>query len=107
MKDNVLTFGRLTKTDRIMNLIIEICRTQSQCIDDKRFREVLGRPSKSQYHKYINELTKAAHGRPAVLKRSRSGENFEYSLNMEIWPKMTLVTSPEETVTTEDFKVAA
>ena len=90
-----------------MNLIIEICRTQIQCIDDKRFREILGRPSKSQYHKYINELTKAAHGRPAVLGRKRNGENFEYFLNMEIWPKMVLVTAPEERVETEDFKVAA
>jgi hypothetical protein len=69
----------LTKTDRFINLMLTLLRSSNGSIDDQQLRVILGNPSKSQYHKYLIELTEAKNGREALLNREKVPGGFKYS----------------------------
>lgn len=75
-----------TKTDRILLLVQTICSAPKFTLADQSVREILGNPSKAQYHKVINELTNDIGQRKAVLKKIRDEEgNLYFKLNHEHW----------------------
>lgn len=91
--------AKLTKTDRFLNLFRTLLKNE-EGISDQEFREILGQPSKSQYHKYLVELTQDKPGRESVLLRWKSSGGFHYKLNRQAIqnedhtyerPKLTLV----------------
>lgn len=62
-----------------------ISRSKRRMINDAKFREILGNPSKSQYYVYLKELLNETIDRPAVLsKLNLNGETF-YRLHDQNW----------------------
>jgi hypothetical protein len=78
-----MTDTKLTKTDRFINLLLTLLKSESYEVDDPELRDILGRPSKSQYHKYLIELTESRPGRPSLIKRRKNGRNYIYELSEE------------------------
>jgi hypothetical protein len=70
---------QLTKTDRFINLMLTLLRSPNGDIDDGQLRAILGNPSKSQYHKYLLELTQNKEGREALLNRDKVPGGYKYS----------------------------
>ena len=91
--------SKLTKTDRFINLILAIRQADNKCIDDATFREILGSPSKSQYHKYLVDLVETKDGRPSLIHRTKTEGSYLYQLREDLFgtketqakPKLTLL----------------
>lgn len=71
---------KLTKTDRFLNLFRTLLTSEAG-ITDIEFRDILGNPSKSQYHKYLVELTQKNENRVSILIRTKTANGFHYQLN--------------------------
>jgi hypothetical protein len=80
----------LTKTDRFLNLFMELLSSPKGYIDDDQFREILGRPSKSQYHKYIIDLTHDKEGRRGSLERKKVNGTYVYRLRESVFQTQPL-----------------
>lgn len=75
-----------TKTDACLLLVQTICKSPRLTLSDKKVREILGDPSKAQYHKLINELTKDVGDRKAILLKQKDFEgNIQFQLNHCDW----------------------
>lgn len=75
-----------TKTDRVLLLVQSICKAPRLTLSDAKVRDILGNPSKAQYHKVINELTGEIGERKAILlKRKDSEGNISFQLNECDW----------------------
>jgi hypothetical protein len=75
-----------TKTDACLLLIQTICKAPRLTLTDKTVREILGDPSKAQYHKLINELTTDVGDRKAILLKQKDSEgNIQFQLNHCDW----------------------
>lgn len=74
-----------TKTDRIINLILEISNAKGWTISEQRLKELLGNPSDSQFYIYLAELTADNADRPAILIRIKGDEGFFYKLHDRTW----------------------
>lgn len=75
-----------TKTDRVLLLIQTICKAKRLTLSDKKVREILGNPSKAQYHKLINELTEDVGERKAILLKQKDDDgNIFFQLNDCDW----------------------
>ena len=75
-----------TKTDRILLLVQTICKAPRLTLSDKKVREILGNPSKAQYHKIINELIEDVGERKAILLKLRDEEGqLQFQLNQCDW----------------------
>lgn len=70
-----------TKTQRVLCLIRALINAPNNMINDKIFRDLMGDPSKAQYHKLINEFTNDQGEIRALLIRVSEEEDFLYSLN--------------------------
>lgn len=76
----------LNKTDRVLLLIQLICRAPLLTLSDKKVKEILGNPSKAQYHKIINELTNDREPRKAILLKIKDeNDNIKFQLNQCDW----------------------
>lgn len=73
------------KTDRIINLILEISNTKGWTISEDKLKELLGNPSKSQFYNYINDLTADGADRPALLLRIQASDGYFYKLHDRTW----------------------
>lgn len=78
--------NKLTKTDRFINLFVTLLQKENGCISDAELRAILGNPSKSQYHKYLLELTQDKTGRSSFLSREKVKGGFLYRLR-ELLPE--------------------
>jgi len=75
-----------TKTDACLLLVQTICKAPRLTLTDKKVREILGEPSKAQYHKLINELTEDVGARKAILLKQKDDEgNIQFQLNHCDW----------------------
>lgn len=75
-----------TKSDRYLLLVQTICKAPKLTLSDEKIREILGNPSKAQYHKYINELTEDVSDRMAILlKQKDDNGNVQFQLNDCDW----------------------
>lgn len=76
---------RGNKTDRFINLVLEISRRANFEVNEAVFKELLGNPSKSQFYAYLQDLTFETGERPALISRvSRDGQYF-YRLHNKTW----------------------
>ena len=75
-----------TKTDRVLLLVQTICKAPRLTLSDAKVRDILGNPSKAQYHKIINELTEEVGERKAILLKRKDGDgNINFQLNDCDW----------------------
>jgi hypothetical protein len=75
-----------TKTDRVLLLVQMICKAPRLTLTDGKVREILGKPSKAQYHKLINELCLDVGERKAILlKQKDENGNINFQLNQCDW----------------------
>lgn len=75
-----------TKTDACLLLVQTICKAPRLTLSDAKVRQILGEPSKAQYHKLINELTLDVGDRKAILlKQKDEGGNIQFQLNHCDW----------------------
>jgi hypothetical protein len=73
------------KTDRYINLILEISHSPHWEISEQTCKKLLGNPSKSQFYNYIQDLTGDSVDRPALLWRIKRDEGFFYKLHDKTW----------------------
>lgn len=70
-----------TKTQRVLCLIRAILSAPNNMINDSTFRELMGNPSKPNYHKLVTEFT-IVHGEiKPLLVREKNEEGYCYTLN--------------------------
>jgi hypothetical protein len=75
-----------TKTDRILLLIQTICKAPRLTLSEVKVREILGNPSKANYHKLINELLEDSGERKTILlKQKDENGNISFQLNDCDW----------------------
>lgn len=75
-----------TKTDRILLLIQTICMVPRLTLSESSVKEILGNPSKAQYHKIIKELTESSGERLAILEKNKDENgNTQFSINKCEW----------------------
>lgn len=75
-----------TKTDNFLLLIQAICKAPRLTLSEAKVREILGNPSKSQYHKLINELLEDRGERKKILlKKKDENGNIQFQLNECDW----------------------
>lgn len=75
-----------TKTDRFLLLIQTICKAPRLSLSEAKVKDILGNPSRSQYHKLINELLSDVNARKAILMKKKDDEgNITFQLNECEW----------------------
>lgn len=75
-----------TKTDAFLLLVQTICKAPKLTLTDAKVREILGDPSKANYHKMINELISEVGERKAILlKQKDENGNIQFQLNDCDW----------------------
>jgi hypothetical protein len=84
------------KTDRYINLILEISNTHGWQINEVKLKKILGDPSKSQFYNYLQDLTGDCADRPSVLVRIQTEEGFCYKLNERTWENFFLAKDEGE-----------
>lgn len=70
------------KTDSFLLLVQTICKAPRLTLSDEKVRDILGNPSKAQYHKYIHELTNDVSERKAILLKQKD-ENGNISFQLK------------------------
>ena len=73
------------KTDRYLNLLLEIANTSGWVISESKLIELLGTPSKSQFYLYLSELTEGNADRPPLLERIKTDTSTTYKLHHQTW----------------------
>lgn len=66
-------FNKLTKTDRILLLILEMVKRPYLSMPEEEIKTILGNPSRAQWYKLIKELCESVDNRPALLKEVCKG----------------------------------
>jgi hypothetical protein len=84
------------KTDRYINLILEISNTPGWQISETKLKELLGHPSKSQFYNYLQDLTGDSVDRQAILCRLNTEDGFFYKLNEKTWENFFLAKDEGE-----------
>jgi hypothetical protein len=85
--DNPIIMSKdYTKTDRILLLIQTICKMPRLTLSEAKVKDILGNPSKAQYHKLINELMEDNGARKSILlKQKDENSNITFQLNDCDW----------------------
>ncbi len=73
------------KTDRYLNLLLEMANTSGWVISENKLIELLGNPSKSQFYLYLSELTEGNADRAPLLERIKTDESTTYKLHHQTW----------------------
>lgn len=81
VKSKEFIMSDFTKTQRVLCLIRALISAPNNMINDKTFRDLMGKPSKAQYHKLINEFTNDQAEIRALLIRIEEEDDFLYTLN--------------------------
>ena len=76
----------LNKPNRYLLLIQEISKATLLTISEKKLKDILGNPSRAQFHKDVTELTTDVGPRKAILlKKVDEDGNITYQLNETAW----------------------
>lgn len=74
----------LTKTDRVLMVVLKLLEKEENWIEESEFFELLGDPSRSQRYKLLNDLTTTKNDRPPIFVRHQLNQTHGYALSNEM-----------------------
>lgn len=76
----------MSKTSSFLRILYQVSLAPGRCLPESRVRELLGNPSKSTWHRQINELLEGTADAPALLIETENpGGERQYCLNTKEW----------------------
>ncbi len=74
----------LTKTDRVLMVVLKLLEREGYWIEEQEFFQMLGDPSRSQRYKLLNDLTSTKNDRPPIFVRHELNQTQGYALSNEM-----------------------
>ena len=80
---NLAQEKKMSKTDRVLSLVVELLNTDGHVVHEDRLEEIIGAPSRAQKYRIIKEFLSGNEHRPPIIEKIQFSNKVYYGLSSE------------------------